>query len=88
MSDRPAVPQLAHIQDDELERLATAWRGRALKGDKEANGIAHLLEVERRRRLRASQMAELPPEPEPAPRVWWKLWQRFVLPPEEARWPK
>ncbi|MGJ7497995.1 hypothetical protein ACSFA8_23375 [Variovorax sp. RT4R15] len=68
-------PQLGHIDDEELERLATFWRGQALRGDREAYGIAHALEVEQRRRLRASQMAQLPREPVAAPRPWWKFWQ-------------
>ena len=68
-------PQLGHIDDEELERLATSWRGQALRGDREAYGIAHALEVEQRRRLRESQLAQLPPEPVIPARPWWKFWQ-------------
>ena len=64
--------QLGHIDDKELERLASAWRAQELRGDREANGIAHALEVERRRRLRASQLAVLP-EPAKPQRPWWKI---------------
>jgi hypothetical protein len=67
-------PQLGHIDDDELERLAVIWRAQALRGDREAFGIAHALEVERRRRQRASQLASLPPEPVPE-RRWWQFWR-------------
>lgn len=70
----PTSPQLSHLDDEALERLAVAWRAQALRGDREANGIAHALEVERRRRLRASQLAQLPLEPVTTPRPWWKLW--------------
>lgn len=66
--------QLAHVDDDELERLCASWRARARHGDREAFGIAHALEVEQRRRARASQMQSLTPEPTPT-RVWWKFWQ-------------
>ncbi|RYF31967.1 MAG: hypothetical protein EOO23_00550, partial [Comamonadaceae bacterium] len=34
-------PHLGHVDDDELERLAKTWRAQALRGDREANGIAH-----------------------------------------------
>lgn len=65
---------LAHVTDEELERLALAWRAQALRGDREAYGIAHAFEVEGRRRLRASQLAQLPAPAAPAPRPWWKFW--------------
>jgi hypothetical protein len=68
-------PELSHIDDEELDRLAVSWRAQARRGDREAFGIAHALEVEQRRRLRASQMQQLPPEPAPV-RPWWKFWKR------------
>lgn len=68
------LPHLDHVDDNELEHLAKTWRAQALRGDREANGIAHALELEQRRRLRASQMMHLPPEPELA-RPWWKFWK-------------
>jgi len=74
MTSGRATPQLGHVDDDELARLAASWRAQALRGDKEAYGIAHALEVERRRRLRASQMAALPEATRPAVRAWWKFW--------------
>lgn len=78
MPTMPTIPtpsQLEHLDDEALERLAVTWRAQALRGDREANGIAHALEVERRRRLKASQLAQLPPEPVAAPRPWWKFWR-------------
>jgi hypothetical protein len=74
MTTVPTPPQLAHIDDDEIDRLAVRWRAQAGRGDREAFGIAHALEVERRRRLRASQLQQLEPPPT-APRRWWKFWQ-------------
>jgi len=75
MTTARTPPQLGHVDDEELERLAVAWRAQALRGDREAYGIAHALEVERRRRLRASQLAQLPIDPVAAPRPWWRFWQ-------------
>lgn len=83
MTTPHATSQLGHVDDDELERLAVSWRAQALRGDREAYGIAHALEVERRRRLRASRMAQLPPEPV-RPRPWWKFWAPL---PEAGRGP-
>lgn len=74
MTTPRAIPHLGHVDDEQLERLAVSWRAQALRGDREAYGIAHALEVERRRRLRDSQMAQLPPEPAARPRPWWKFW--------------
>jgi hypothetical protein len=78
MTTRRAPPALGHIDDHELEHLATTWRRRALRGDREAYGIAHALEVEARRRQRVSQMAQLPPEPVPTRRRW-QFWKRLPL---------
>jgi hypothetical protein len=69
-----AISHLSHIGDDELERLTVSWRAQALRGDRKAYGIAHALEVESRRRLRDSQMAQLAPEPALSTRPWWKFW--------------
>jgi hypothetical protein len=74
MTAVPTPSQLARIDDEELERLAVTWRTRAGYGDRDAFGIAHALEVERRRRLRESQLHQLPPEPV-RPRPWWKFWK-------------
>lgn len=77
-SSVPTPQQLADIDDDELLRLAVSWRAQASRGDREAFGIAHALEVECRRRLRTSQLQQLPPEPPPAARPWWKFWSAKV----------
>ncbi|CAN7775029.1 hypothetical protein LJR084_007833 [Variovorax sp. LjRoot84] len=74
MTAVPTPSQLARIDDEELSHLAVSWRARAGYGDRDAFGVAHALEVERRRRLRESQLHQLAPEPM-APRPWWKFWQ-------------
>lgn len=48
MTTLRTTPQLEHIADDELDRLAVERRKRALRGDRESYGIAHALEVEQR----------------------------------------
>ncbi|MDM0014454.1 hypothetical protein QTH87_18580 [Variovorax sp. J22P168] len=73
-SSVPTPEQLAHIDDDELVRLAVSWRAQAGRGDREAFGVAHALEVECRRRLRTSQLQQLPPEAPAPARPWWKFW--------------
>lgn len=70
----PGPAELAALEDDELERLAVAWRARASRGAEQAFGVAHALEVELRRRIRASRAQQLP-RPASAPRPWWKFWQ-------------
>lgn len=80
-----ATPPLAHLGDDEVARLAAQWRLRAQRGEREAFGIAHTLEVECRRRTRESQMQPLPPEP--VPRPWWKFWQTGAGPGDGPLYP-
>lgn len=80
MTAIPTPSQLAQIDDEELAQLAMSWRSRAGYGDRDAFGVAHALEVERRRRLRESQLHQLPAEPV-APRPWWKFWQ---MPPSDS----
>jgi hypothetical protein len=70
----PTMPHLGHVDDGELARLAVAWRAQALRGDREAYGIAHAFEVEHRRRLRDSQLGELASTSAASPRFWWKFW--------------
>ncbi|MET0540619.1 MAG: hypothetical protein ABWZ88_02595 [Variovorax sp.] len=75
MSATPTVQQLAELDDETLARLAREWRAAAGRGDKRAFGTAHALEVERRRRLRDSELARLEPMEDLAgPRPWWKFW--------------
>lgn len=69
----------ADFDDATLEELALTWRARAHRGEREAYGTAHALEVEVRRRMRAHAEADpaQPAAPEPAPtpaRAWWKFW--------------
>lgn len=75
-SNGPSSP-FAHIDDETLEELALTWRARAHRGEREAFGTAHALEVELRRRIREfAEPEQAPPaQPEPAPaRAWWKFW--------------
>lgn len=44
--------EISEINDDELLEQARQWRLKALRGDKDARGIAHELECEVRRRWR------------------------------------
>jgi len=46
----PAM-EIQELQDEELMAQAHEWRLRALRGEKEARGIAHELEREVRRRF-------------------------------------
>lgn len=73
-SNLPTPSQLDSLDDAQLEQLAVAWRAQALRGDRKAHGIAHALEVAYRRRLRESQLAQLPTESVSPPRPWWKFW--------------
>ena len=43
--------EIQELQDDELMTQARQWRLRALRGEKEARGVAHELEREVRRRF-------------------------------------
>ena len=68
------------LQDDELMALAREWRLRALRGEKDARGMAHELEREVRRRFpKTGTPIALPPAhplgtmPQ-APRHRWKPW--------------
>ena len=75
MTTLPTPSQLASLDDERLEQLATGWRAQALRGDRGAFGIAHAFEVERRRRLRESELQPLGPlEPVAPPKPWWKFW--------------
>lgn len=71
----PGREELGCLGDAELEQLAAQWRARALRGAREAYGVAHALEAERRRRLRAISLLPVAPELPRPPRPWWKFWQ-------------
>jgi hypothetical protein len=63
------------LSDAELAQQAAEWRSRALQGDHAANGRAHELERELRRRSGALSTlgAELKaPARRRAP--WWRFW--------------
>jgi len=81
MSDEQSLSIMEVENSDQhgLAIRAAEWRRRALRGDRDARGIAHTLEVEVRR-LRGSAPAinhELDTRPLAvwaAARPWWKRW--------------
>jgi len=66
---------IALLADEELDNLAASWRLRARRGDKEAYGPAHTLEVAQRQR-----QSPVPAVVQPSLRMmvtarpWWKFW--------------
>lgn len=70
------------LNDDELRSQAQEWRRRALRGEKDARGIAHELEREVRHRFGLPKAAPTGPWPEtpglselPQPSVKrWRPW--------------
>ena len=67
--------ELEHLGGHELAALAAQWRTRALHGDRHANGVAHELEREVRRRNGAlsTQGSQLEsPKHQKSP--WWAFW--------------
>ena len=71
----PTPSQIANLDDQRLEELATGWRAQARRGDRQAFGVAHAFEVERRRRMRLSELQQLEPLTPVAPsKPWWKFW--------------
>ena len=75
MTTVPTPSQIASLDDERLDELAQGWRTQALRGDRRAFGVAHAFEVERRKRLRASQLQQLEAlAPVALPRPWWKFW--------------
>ncbi|OAK58078.1 hypothetical protein A3K87_03465 [Variovorax paradoxus] len=73
--DAPSAAELAQLEDGMLERLALEWRSSASRGEKQAYGVAHMLEVELRRRVRGRRAEQQPPPPASAPRPWWQFRQ-------------
>ncbi|WP_213959753.1 MULTISPECIES: hypothetical protein [unclassified Variovorax] len=78
--DLPTSDSVLELDDQQLAGLAANWRARAGYGDRAAFGAAQVLEVERRRRLRATQPLATqlqgllaPPRPKAA---WWKFWSK------------
>jgi hypothetical protein len=75
MMELPTLQNVLELDDEQLASLAAGWRMRARHGDREAFGAAHMLEVERRRRVRASGVETRPVLPPPNPKVpWWNFW--------------
>lgn len=73
--------ELTELDETSLAAHAAEWRRRALRGEKQARGIAHALEAEMRRRfgdsIPPSQSADLDTRPlalRQPPRRWWKFW--------------
>lgn len=66
--------ELLCVDDAELARLAKMWRAEALRGNRDANGIAHALEVEGRRRVRADQAQQHALVLKRQPKPWWMFW--------------
>ena len=82
MMDLPTSESVVELDDQQLAGLAANWRTRAGYGDRAAFGAAHVLEVEHRRRLRATELLATQPqalsEPGP-PRAKpprWKFWSK------------
>ncbi len=71
----PAQEELERLGDAELEQLAVEWRARASRGVREAYGVAHALEAERRRRQRVTSLGQVPAAIQGPTRPWWKFWQ-------------
>lgn len=65
---------LTELDDDELATLAVDWRARAMRGEKEAFGVANAFESELRRRARNSSLQSLEPLELPPAKPWWKFW--------------
>jgi hypothetical protein len=63
------------LSDEELAREAFEWRRRALGGEHAANGVAHELERELRRRAGAlSTLGAALREPAVPSKPWWRFW--------------
>lgn len=69
-------PDPSAVSDTDLAQLAHHWRARALRGEREAFGVAQAFEVEQRRRLRDSFYMDLEPAKTEyqSGRPWWKFW--------------
>lgn len=78
------VPKMdiSELQDQELTASAREWRNRALRGEKDARGMAHALEQELRRRSGPhpinDNLESLDTRPQAQrqqpPRRSWKFW--------------
>ena len=70
------TPHPTNVSDTDLAHLAHHWRARALRGERDAFGVAQAFEVEQRRRLRDSFFVDLSPMKSEyqTGRPWWKFW--------------
>ena len=82
MMDLPTSESILDLDDQQLAGMAANWRARASYGDRAAFGAAHVLEVERRRRLRATDLQSSRPQALREPRLprpkapWWRFWAK------------
>ena len=74
----PTADELDLLTDGALAEMASAERQRALRGDRNAFGRAHLLERELRRRAGTISSFGPPLDLSPArpTRRWWQFWGR------------
>jgi hypothetical protein len=71
----PRMIQPESLSDEELAQNALEWRRRALGGEHAANGLAHELEREMRRRAGAlSTLGAALREPAVRRKPWWRFW--------------
>ena len=75
------MTDLQQLPETELKALAHNWRAEALRGVREARGVAHAYEAELRRRFGtgldagANTTIDLRPLADRAdPEPWWKFW--------------
>jgi hypothetical protein len=70
---------LGDLTNEQLATNASAWRKRALRGDRAARAIAHKLEKELRSRVglpitNASELDLRPQSMRQPHRSWWRFW--------------
>ena len=76
MQSIPSSPELARTTDQDLEQMAASWRVKAGRGQRQAFGIAHALEVELRRRVK-TRLVEDSPRESPRRTTRWRLWNSW-----------
>lgn len=75
------MKEFERLPDEELGLTAAAWRKRALRGERQARGMAHELEAELRRRSGRPSSASLTLEMRSL-EIWlrrpprWQFWRR------------
>ena len=69
--------EFEYLSNDQLAALAAQWRARALHGEREANGRAHELERElRRRNGAASTLGAVLRDARRIESPWWAFWRK------------